>query len=340
MAVDIAQKRTKYSLDRLNELKQRLKGLDELKAIPNLTIFAAGSYARLEASEYSDIDMFFLSSSEGDKDEFPRTNSLRMFGKMIDVIRELDFPRFSNDCQYLEIIDDGDMCENLGSPTDDHQNFFTVRLLLLLESHCLYGEEHFEKITRKIIDSYFNDYPDHSDGFKPIFLLNDIGRYWKTILLNYENKRKIKLKNSGDEAENKTEKEKAKIKQKVKNFKVKFSRMTICFASIAAIGSLKAPVSQEQVIEIIKLTPRDRLKRISVNIPSLSEQVQAILDKYDWFLEMTGLTTDELEKQFSDKEKRTEMFRRANEYGDVMYELIRSIDAQDKELRLLRYLVI
>jgi predicted nucleotidyltransferase len=336
MALDIANKRSEYSLIRLNELKEKLENLSELKDVPNLTIFAAGSYARLEASEYSDIDMFFLSSSDGIKDEFPRTNSLRMFGKMIDVIRELRFPRFSNDCQYLEIIDDAAMCENLGSPTDDHQNFFTVRLLLLLESHCLYGNEHFEKITTKIIDSYFNDYPDHSDGFKPIFLLNDIGRYWKTILLNYENKRKVKPNNSDDQSEI----DKAKIKQKVRNFKVKFSRMTICFASIAAIGSLKAPVTQDHVIEIIKLTPRDRLKRISENIPSLSKQVETVLEKYDWFLEMTGLTTDLLEEQFSDKQKRTEMFSRANEYGDVMYDLIRSIDEQDKELRLLRYLVI
>jgi UTP:GlnB (protein PII) uridylyltransferase len=63
MALDIANKRSEYSLIRLNELKEKLENLSELKDVPNLTIFAAGSYARLEASEYSDIDMFFLSSS-------------------------------------------------------------------------------------------------------------------------------------------------------------------------------------------------------------------------------------------------------------------------------------
>jgi hypothetical protein len=55
---------------------------------------------------------------------------------------------------------------------------------------------------------------------------------------------------------------------------------------------------------------------------------------------MTGQTTDDLEAHFSDKAKRTEMFARANEYGDVMYRLLRAIDDSDTRLRLLRTLVI
>jgi len=96
----VYDERAKYSRRQLTELRKRLAPLKELHEFPTLTIFGAGSYARLEASEYSDIDMFFLSTGDREDVAEPRTNSLRLFGKVIEIADAMSFPKFSNDSQY------------------------------------------------------------------------------------------------------------------------------------------------------------------------------------------------------------------------------------------------
>ena len=321
--------RANFSQAQLTQLRNRLAKLRELEDLPSLTIYCAGSYARLEASKFSDIDMFFLCSKE--KQEVPelRTNSLRLFGKVIEIADDMGFPKFSNDSEYLVILHTHDILSNLGGRTDDHENYFTARMLLLLESHCLYGREEFDHVTAEIIHSYFKDYLDHKHTFRAMFLLNDICRFWKTLLLNYENKRNF----PDDDSQRRT-------KQRVRNFKLKFSRMTTCFASISALGSYGAPVTEEQVMDLTRMTPRQRLESIVTRIPETKDAVNEVLERYGWFLEMTGLPTHELEEHFSDNEQRVKMFQKANEYGDSMFNLIRTIDKSDERLRLIRNLVI
>lgn len=328
---NVFMERATFSRTRLELVRTEFSQLEELQHMDDLTIFGAGSYARHEASEYSDIDMFFLCGQDREKQIDPRTKELRLFGKMIEVVDRLGFPKFSNDCQYLSVISADEILQHLGSPTDDHENYFTARMLLLLESKCLFGEKIYDEIIKRIVTSYFVDYPDHSQTFQPIFLLNDICRYWKTILLNYENKRNKP-----------SDSEEQKIKQKVRNFKLKFSRMTTCFATISALGSYNAPVSEEQVIKLAGLTPRERLQGIISRTPKLEKEVEDVLGRYSWFLEMTGLSTEDLHAHFSDKSKRFDMFQKANDYGNSMFKLLQKLDKAtgDDNNGLLRYLVI
>jgi hypothetical protein len=330
MTPDILKNRSSYSEVRLKELRNRFSSLKELQNFPNLTVFGAGSYARLEASEYSDLDVFFLCSDDKKNREKPRTHELRLFGRVIETIEQMNFPEFSNDCEYLVILHADQIEAHLGSPRDDYENYFTARMLLLLESTCLYGEKTYFDVISKIINSYFKDYYDHPQTFWPTFLLNDICRFWKTLLLNYENRRNLPA--GADEIQ--------KMKAKVKNFKLKFSRMTTCFASIAALGCHRVPVTEEQVMKLTKLTPQQRLQLVSEQSPEAKSSVEDVLNKYAWFLEMTGLPTDKLEEHFSDKQKRTEMFLKANDYGDSMFRLLLSLDQLQEQPRLLRYLVI
>lgn len=329
---EIYSDRESYSKQRLEELRKKILNINEIgQSLKGLTIFCAGSYARYEASEYSDIDMFFLCESPKDKQVSPHTAALRLFGKMIEIINELKYPEFSNDCQYLKILHSEDILKNLGSPTDDHENYFTVRMLLLLESQCLYGESSCDAIIKNMIDSYFSDFPDHATTFQPIFLLNDICRYWKTLLLNYENKRNT--------FPNEQNSEELKKKQKVRNFKLKYSRMTTCFATIAAIGSYESP-TQDDIFSLTKLTPRMRLEFVKMKFPDLADEVNNVLERYAWFLEKTGHDTQHLEQHFNDKSNKAAMFAKANEYGDAMFKLISKIDDRNNNLQLLRYLVI
>ena len=328
----LVESRALYSKQRLDQLRERIQQIAVLQDFPSLTVYGVGSYARLEASKYSDLDLFFLTTDDLSNIDEPRTKSLRLFGEIIKVAQELGFPKFSNDCRYLDFLSTEDILKNLGHPRDDHQNFFTARMLLLLESHCLHNEPCFEEIIRRIIHSYFKDYPDHPETFWPLFLLNDIGRFWKTLLLNYEHKRRQDPGTTGQGE--------IKTRQKVRNFKLKYSRLTTCFASIVALGSRSVPVTEDAVFQLTKLTPRERLESVKNHLPCVATTVDEVLEKYGWFLEMTGLQTTELESHFSNKEQRIQMFGQAKEYGDALFTLLQRIDQSDKNSNLIRFLVV
>jgi predicted nucleotidyltransferase len=332
----ILAERETYSRIRLNEFKQRVSKVAAGKDVEGLAVFCAGSYARHEASEHSDIDLFFVYDDVSDGQNIGwksrKTNEIKLFADIINVAEAMDFPAFSNDSQYLHTLRCSDILKHLGSPTDDFDNFFTMRMLMLLESQCVFGEEAFVAIQRNIVAAYYRDYPDHQASFEPWFLMNDIGRFWKTLLLNYEHKRNQP-----------TDDFSIKTKQKVKNFKLKFSRMTTCFATISALGSYDSPVNEEQIVELAQKTPRERLQVVVENIPETENAVTKVLTAYAWFIEQTGQSTDDLNSGFEDKASRADRFDRANSYGDAMYELLTVIGVSqdvDQQNRLLRYLVI
>ncbi len=332
MVPEIFKERFYYSEVRMKELRTRLAILKELSEFPNLTVFGAGSYGRLEASEFSDLDVFFLYAGDEKDLDKPRTRKHCLFGAVIQTVQSMNFTEFSNDCEYLVVLHTDQIAAHLGSPKDDYENYFTARMLLLLESTCLYGVDTYDAVILQIINSYFKDFHDHPKTFYPTFLINDISRFWKTLLLNYENRRHT----SGTD-------ELKRTKAKVRNFKLKFSRMTTCFATIAALGSQRIPVTVEQVVDLTTRTPRQRIELVAEFLPEAADAVEDVLKKYAWFLEMTGLSTPQLEDHFSDKEKRTEMFQKANDYGDSMFALLSTLDdlnSKEKRPGLLRYLVI
>lgn len=295
--------------------------------LEGLTIFTAGSYARLEASSHSDIDLFF--TYHPISLDYRHTNELKLFGRLIDVIEDMGFPALSNDAQYLQTHSVGDILTHLGSPDDDASNRFTLRMLLLLESKPLWGDDEYYAAIRSIITAYYRDFPQHADDFQPWFLINDIVRYWKTLLLNYENKR-----NRGDSEQ------KARA-QRVRNFKLKFSRMTTCFATLASLGSFSKTVAEDDVFLLVQLTPLDRLKGVGERVPGAARLIDDAIEMYSWFLEQTSLPTEALESRFDSTEGRQMMFRKADDYGSLMYDILSVIDAESKRAsKFMRFLVV
>ena len=72
------------------------------------------------------------------------------------------------------------MLEALGGPQDDSENLFTARMLLLLEARCVCNQPLYDDIVDKILKHYFRDSRGKST-FRPLFLLNDLLRYWRTL---------------------------------------------------------------------------------------------------------------------------------------------------------------
>lgn len=324
--------RAEYSQMRLDELSKRISAVRDEHMPEDLAVFCAGSYARLEASKYSDIDLFFVYGSAEVERSDKRIREIRLFASLIDATETMGFPEFSNDAGYLGTIHSADVLEHLGAPKDDWLNHFTMRMLMLLESKCLKGEGTFEDVQRAIISAYYRDYPDHQSSFEPWFLINDIGRFWKTLLLNYENKRN---QDTDDPVR--------KNRQKVRNFKLKYSRMTTCFATIAALASHQETIEENDVFNLVQLTPQQRLEHVAERLPTVQHEVAEIQEDYAWFMEQTGQTEEALRAGFEDRVHREDRFARANGYGDKMFALLNAIaehSPRDQSEKFLRYLVI
>jgi predicted nucleotidyltransferase len=134
------QARRTYSKARLEVCGRRLHDLPSVQSFPSTCIYVTGSYARLEAGEFSDIDLFFLTSETRAPGESHKLRETAFFSDIIRLCDELQFPPFSNDGEYLTLLKMQDMLEGLGGREDDYHNHFTARMLLLLESQPLLNE--------------------------------------------------------------------------------------------------------------------------------------------------------------------------------------------------------
>ncbi|MCA1546646.1 nucleotidyltransferase domain-containing protein [Bradyrhizobium sp. BRP19] len=142
------------SKTKLDVLTTRLAKARHLKAFEHLTIYAAGSYGRLEASKYSDIDLFFVLAKPRSYFDEIRVPEIRLLSEIVEIGYDMDFPKFSNDGHFLKLLFLDDILENLGSPADDYHNHFTARMLLLLESKPIYGVNIYNRLLRETTNSY------------------------------------------------------------------------------------------------------------------------------------------------------------------------------------------
>ena len=321
---ELFERRASHSKEKLEALTNELAKSTKAAAIPELCVFAAGSYGRHEASDHSDIDLFFITSKSKQQFNNNRIPTIQLFSDVIDIGSGLNFPKFSNDGEFLKLLFLEEIEENLGSRDDDFLNHFTSRMLLMLESKPVYGHQSYESILRSTIGAYFRDYTHHPKDFKPTFLVNDIIRFWKTLCLNYEHGR-----NQGEE--------RAKLKQKIKNFKLKFSRLTTCFATVAYLSTFRNTISPQDVYDVCLKTPHERMEALAQAVPATQPTLVKVFEEYAWFMELTGLTKDQLEEYFADKDRRSAAFARAQQFGDLLFEMLLAIN---KENNVLRFMVL
>lgn len=313
-----------FSRDKLADLRGKIEEISELKR-NNLCIFVTGSYGRLEASEHSDIDLFFLNTNCNKLTS--NIDTVLINSEIIKICRDLKLPEFSKDGLYLKTHCLGDIKDNLGSPTDDYKNFYTTRMLLLLEAQPLYNQTLFDQCINEIIDSYYVDFHKHTDNFQPIFLANDIIRFWKTLCLNYEHKR-IRKKEGRSNSENIAHS---------KNLKLKFSRKLICFSFILKLVDYQGTISKEEVVNIVHMTPIARLKSIQNKHKNsdIDSEVKSIIDDYQWFINHTQVKSEQMLLWIGDKNTRDDAFRRSNEFGQNIYNVLKKVDRNNLLSKLL-----
>lgn len=315
-----------YSKTRLKIISSLVDNISELKN-NNLCIYTTGSYGRLEASDNSDLDLFFIDSDENK----PTSNIDKTLinAEVIKICRGLKLPEFSKDGGYLTIHNIGEIMKDLGSPRDDYYNYFTARMLLLLESKPIHNDILHKSCLTQIIEKYYIDFHDHSQNFKPIFLANDIIRFWKTLCLNYEHKRKrVDFKNDNSKFSN-------KVVTHSKNLKLKFSRKLTCFSFILKLAAYEGTINPNEILEICQMTPIERLTSLKDDNHKLSGLIQDALNSYQWFIDRTQIPSEDMLKWISDKQKRDEAFDKSRFFANQLFEILESVDNQNILNRLL-----
>lgn len=227
-----------------------------------ITVFVTGSLGRQEVGSSSDLDFFIISLKK-----LPKLKEIQIFSNMIEINTFLGFPELSNDGEYLKVHYIDEMLSMAGSPKDDEQNMFTERMLLFLESKCIFSDKNYNEIIGRIISMYLRDSGGRVN-FKPLFLVNDILRFWRTLCLNYEQTRHT-----------------AGRSWKKKNINLKYSRMLTVFATIAYLVSMDN-VSIETIKDMLQKTPLERLATCldTIGDNDLKEEFEHFLSYYVLFL--------------------------------------------------------
>lgn len=255
---------------------------------------------------------------------------MRLTAHLIEITEAMGFPPFSGDGRYLEVHDVDQMERLLGSREDDSLNAFTARMLLLLESKPVYGSERYDQILRRVVGFYYRDFEGHEHDFVPVFLTNDILRFWRTLTLNYEHDR---YKISALEGE---QREHAKAKSALKNYKLKCSRLLTCYSMVLHLASAPPPVTVDAVVGWCLQTPRERLASLARRSTDADRLLAEIADRYSLFLKNVQRPEDELLAEFGSADVRRERLTAAAELGQLIFDLLVALTDRDR----LRHLVV
>ncbi|MGN8248037.1 hypothetical protein [Pseudomonas sp. SMV7] len=255
------QKRYDYSCAAIEALRKTMHStLAPLTACSPLAVVSVGSYGRCEVSQVSDIDFFIVHDSS-----LPVQRLDQILRQVGDILRPVSHPGESDVAKFGReaLARYADLSEHIGWKREG-SSALTRRMLLLLEGRPLYGQAAFARWQHDLLRRYVPD--DHGHGLAR-FLLNDLIRYYRTLMANFEEKR----------AEGKA--------WGVRNVKLLFSRKLLLAGGIVAIAEahgLPAPAKVDRLRQLLALTPLQRLATLGADNP----HSDALFEDYAVFLEL------------------------------------------------------
>jgi hypothetical protein len=276
--------------------------LRKINLSQDIFVGTAGSFARREASNESDLDFFLITKTK--LEEAQRDG-------IIEQVKAALHPFFSNPpsvdgpFSVAETMDE--MIHNIGGQRDDNDKI-TRRILLLLEGEWLFNEVMFDEIRDQLLQRYVRPTPSRDQI--DIFLLNDIIRYYRTICVDYEFKTTEDKKPWG-----------------IRNIKLVFSRKFIYFSGLVAVAEthgLDKDEKFQRLKELFRMTPMERI--LSVTGPASASALRT----YDVFLRQLSRAEVRQELKQIDRERRSDnqTFRELKDlsfqFSDELIELLNS----------------
>jgi hypothetical protein len=298
---------------------------------PDLAIYATGSLGRRELGRYSDLDVFLVDTAEKDE-RIGNLERIRLLSDLMSVASGSGFGEFSNDGEFLRVHPLEELRSLLGTRDDDASNVFTARMLLLLESVPLVGKAAYGRCVEAVLADYWRD--AKQQGFIPVFLVNDIVRYWKTLCLNYEAFR-ADLAAPHDQA--------AVAKRRLALVKLRFNRLWTCFNALAFLlsgyaerdGGAPGSIERSHALALVRLSPLERLLRTVRIVPAAAAAAQRALDELGWWLSLSDQPKLDLLQAFSRDDPYREARDRGAAFGDAMGELVEIVGGRTPLRRFL-----
>jgi hypothetical protein len=131
-----------------------------------------------------------------------------------------------------------------------------------------------------------------------------------------------------------------KAKGKIKNYKLKHSRLLTCYSALLyllAIYALADTVTPSDALDMIRRTPTQRLEwlRRKRGFQKASGVISRLIQQYEVFLEATDASEDALIERFLDKAQSQKYMREAFKFGDLMFDALAQIGRNTNFYRLL-----
>jgi predicted nucleotidyltransferase len=296
--------------ERVAALRTELAGTAKAVA-GRACVYLTGSFGRREASKHSDLDLFIIGTANPDgKRGLSRLDEICLKADLIRAAEDLGYPPFSRDGEFLQHHTAHELVVLLGTERDDADNTLTARLLLLLESKPLFGQDVYDQVISDVVAVYWREFERHRDDFEPGFLANDILRLWRTFCLNYEAR-----------PEKAAQDPQAVAKRKLKNYKLKHSRLLTCYSAIASLLAEfidNGTVTPTAAKQMIGQTPTERIE--SLRSGKTAAAAAGVLDAYEDFLAATDASEDELLAQLASSP--SSFARPPGALGDRMFDLL------------------
>jgi hypothetical protein len=307
-----------FSDKKLSELTYSISRIDELGKYQDLCILVTGAYGRREADSYSGIDLLYIKAGKQGVADLPKLSKTIIDAEIIKILDLLGFPPFSNKDKFLTIHYLENLIDDMGSSRDDHNDSFSTRISCLTEGIPVCNEGFYSVVLRRIITAYCRGLYDHAAGITPVFILNDIARYWKGYPL------KNLLRRDWIEID---------LWSHVCNLKQAFSRKLACYSFIFLLMSRRLKLTETDLVEIARMSPWDRLNRLKIEVPGASPISAEITDQYIGFLELYSQSTESLKSYFDSEETRRDFYVRGEvQFSGKIFEMLRLLSSADSDL--------
>lgn len=273
------------------ELEKRASALGDVE--PGVAVVLFGSWGREELTEQSDDDWAVL----GDATEATLARCRAVLGGADRDPGQQDLFGLSFSCDEL--------VRNIGLDADTNTNL-TRRMLLLLESRAVAGSEVHARCFAQVLHAYLGH--GVRDYRPPRFLLNDLIRYWRTICVDFEGKRRGA---QGDDP-----------KYASRNAKLRTSRKVLFAGGLLPVLLCHMKTADEMPAFItcqFEAPPTDRLAAAFIQQGAVAEGVRALgaYDRWIGLLARADVRADLAALRESTREA-SPLFAQIREIGDEL----------------------